>query len=356
MASQVIKYGLHASPAIRQAVAEKGNKLFEQVVVGDRGGLARAITLAESRSAKWRSVGQHVVSRALEHNKGRRTFRIGLSGPPGAGKSTFIESFGRMLTQSSETHRLAVLSIDPSSSVTGGSILGDKTRMPHLSVNPRAYIRPSPSSCTLGGVARSTCDSVVLCEAAGFDTVLIETVGVGQSETAVADMVDLFVLIVPPAGGDVLQGLKRGIVELADMVIVNKADGDLLAPARRTKMEYLSALKLIRNRTPLWNPPVLSVSSLEHKNIDDVWTSMQDYQDIMETSGRLHQKRSQQSKTWMWQMITDQIVQRFQNSAKVAKMIPEVETQVRSGDLTAGQGAEILLDACNLSTLVCDTA
>lgn len=330
-----------------QAGAER---LFDRLKNGERAALARAITLAESKHATHHYIGQKLVAEALNltqsqsartSDKSKPTFRIGLTGPPGTGKSTFIEAFGSYLVGMG--NKVAVLSIDPSSSLTGGSLLGDKTRMPTLSIDPNAYIRPSPSSGTLGGVARNTCDSMVLCEAAGYNIVLIETVGVGQSETAVADMVDMYVMLVPPAGGDVLQGLKRGIVELVDLILVTKSDGDLLPAARRARQEYLSALKLLRKRSSVWSPDVLSISSTTGSGLEDAWKSMTLFHDIMRESDRLQRKRNQQSKIWMWQYVNDRIMQRFRHYPPVSEMIDEIEQLVSVGQLTAGQGADILL-------------
>lgn len=331
--------------------------MFDRLINGDRAALARAITLAESRHPVHRQIGQQLVADSLIHTqshvaptpdvgngenpRAKPTFRIGLSGPPGAGKSTFIEAFGNFLV--AKGHRIAVLSIDPSSSVSGGSILGDKTRMTLLSREPNAYVRPSPSCGSLGGVARNTCDSIVLCEAAGYDVVLVETVGVGQSETAVADMVDMYVMIVPPAGGDVLQGLKRGIVELVDLVLVNKCDGDLLPAARRAKLEYTSAIKLLRRRNPLWSPTVLSVSAIKHTGLEDTWDSMTTYHEAMCDGGALHHRRTEQSKIWMWQHVTDRVMQRFREFPPVDEIIHSIESEVATGQLTAGQGADRLL-------------
>ncbi|RKP35816.1 ArgK protein [Dimargaris cristalligena] len=220
-------------------------------------------------------------------NPPMRSFRIGLSGPPGVGKSTFIEAFGTLLTE--QGYRLSVLAIDPSSILTGGSILGDKTRMPNLSRNTNAYIRPSPNRGTLGGVARNTHQSMLLCEAAGYNVCLVETVGVGQSETMVADMVDMFVLLVPPGGGDELQGMKKGIMEIADMVLVNKADGDLLNAARRAQIEYTSALKFMHHRFSSWRPPVLPVSSMQKEGLKEAWSSMLKFKNEFEADGSLEQ-------------------------------------------------------------------
>lgn len=243
----------------------------------------------------------------VEAESASDTFRIGISGPPGAGKSTFIEKFGSRLT--AEEHRVAVLAVDPSSGTTGGSLLGDKTRMPELTVNPRAYIRPSPAGGHLGGVTRRTNEAVVLCEAAGYDIVIVETVGVGQSEYLVADMVDMFCLVIPPAGGDELQGIKRGIVEQSDLVVVNKCDGDLVPAARRIKSEYTSALKYMRRKSPLWRPKVKMMSSLTGDGMGDVWDAMQKYNSVMVESGHKLEKRAIQRQKWMWAYINSRLLE-----------------------------------------------
>ncbi|XP_028305333.1 methylmalonic aciduria type A protein, mitochondrial isoform X2 [Gouania willdenowi] len=236
------------------------DKLYEGLIGGQRASLAESITLVETLHPRKKELAQVLLQRVLAYRReqeGRNggkpvAFRVGLSGPPGAGKSTFIEVVGKMLT--GRGHKLAVLAVDPSSCTTGGSLMGDKTRMTELSRDMNAFIRPSPTSGTLGGVTRTTNEAIVLCEGAGYDVVLVETVGVGQSEFAVADMVDMFVLLIPPAGGDELQGIKRGIIERADLVVVTKSDGELLVPARRIQAEYTSALKLLRKRSKSWNP------------------------------------------------------------------------------------------------------
>uniref|UniRef100_A0AAV2LGD9 Uncharacterized protein n=1 Tax=Knipowitschia caucasica TaxID=637954 RepID=A0AAV2LGD9_KNICA len=237
-------------------------KLYEGLIGGQRASLAESITLVETQHPRKKELAQVLLQRVLAYkreqesrNGGRpQAFRVGLSGPPGAGKSSFIEVVGKMLT--GRGHKVSVLAVDPSSCTTGGSLLGDKTRMTELSRDMSAYIRPSPASGTLGGVTRTTNEAIVLCEGAGYDIVLVETVGVGQSEFAVADMVDMFVLLIPPAGGDELQGIKRGIIERADLVVVTKSDGDLVPPARRIQAEYTSALKLLRRQSRSWNPKV----------------------------------------------------------------------------------------------------
>ncbi|XP_063271443.1 methylmalonic aciduria type A protein, mitochondrial isoform X2 [Prinia subflava] len=236
------------------------DRLYQGLIQGQRACLAEAITLIESTQSRKKKVAQVLLQKVLSYhreqeklNQGKPlAFRVGLSGPPGAGKSTFIECLGKMLTE--RKHKVSVLAVDPSSSTSGGSLLGDKTRMTELSRDMNAYIRPSPTSGTLGGVTRTTNEAILLCEGGGYDVVLVETVGVGQSEFAVADMVDMFVLLLPPAGGDELQGIKRGIIEVADLVAINKADGDLVVPARRIQAEYVSAMKLLRKRSKVWRP------------------------------------------------------------------------------------------------------
>ncbi|XP_065845783.1 methylmalonic aciduria type A homolog, mitochondrial-like isoform X2 [Oscarella lobularis] len=299
--------------ARRSEDVDEGDPIVRRMVDGifDRqtSRLAEAITLVESSHPVKRKRGQLIasaISSRLKRDEKMRSFRIGLTGPPGAGKSTFIEMFGSFL--SARGQRLAVLAVDPSSSTTGGSLLGDRTRMPQLSRDPNAYIRPSPSSGTLGGVTRCTSETILLCEGAGYDVVLVETVGVGQSEFIVSDMVDMFILIVPPASGDELQGLKRGVIELIDLVLVNKADGDLMPAARRMKAEYTSALKLLRKRSSVWHPEVLMVSSLDSKYGDEVWKVARDFKKKMEESGELYLKRSDQQKACMWNYIRNDIM------------------------------------------------
>ena len=273
--------------------------LAARVLQGERTALARAITLVESSRADHQAQAQDLLTRVLPHTG--RAVRLGLSGAPGVGKSTFIEAFGLSLT--ARGLRVAVLAIDPSSSITGGSILGDKTRMELLARDPNAFIRPSPAGRTLGGVARRTREAMLLTEAAGFDVVLIETVGVGQSETAVADMVDMFVLLLSPGGGDELQGIKRGIMELADLVIVNKADGDLVPAAKRAAMEYKSALHLMRPKSAHWRPDVLLASSLKGTGIDEIWAAVSAHREALEGAGEIASHRAAQAQAWMWRFV-----------------------------------------------------
>ncbi|KAK7474265.1 hypothetical protein BaRGS_00034508 [Batillaria attramentaria] len=333
-----------------QKMEESTEKLFVGLMRHDRASLARAITLIESSNVQKRRQGQLLLTSVLEHLKdedtvssgGLRSFRIGLSGPPGAGKSTFIEYFGKYLT--SLGHRVAVLAVDPSSSTTGGSLLADKTRMPKLSVDPNAFIRPSPASGTLGGVARNTNEAVVLCEGAGFDIILIETVGVGQSEFAVLDMVDLFCLLIPPAGGDELQGIKRGIVEVSDLVVVNKSDGDLEPAARRIQAEYISALKFMKKRSRIWQPKVLRISSIKGNGISELWELMCEFREMLGAAGELKSKRQRQLQVWMWNHIRDRVLDVFRRQHAVVQQLPELEDMVTKGLITPGLAADILLE------------
>jgi len=272
--------------------------LYSGIISGNRAALSSGITLVESKNAQKKAMAQEILTRLLQNGQVEedisKTFRIGLSGPPGAGKSTFIEAAGQHIIN--EGSNLAVLAVDPSSSRTGGSLLGDKTRMQNLGVNPQAYIRPSPASGELGGVARNTHEAAVLCEAAGYKNIIIETVGVGQSEIAVADMVDVFLLLLPPSAGDELQGIKRGIVELVDVVAVNKYDGDMKPAVRRIAAEYTSALKFMTPKYKCWRPRVRRISSLNNIGIDDLWELLQEFRHEMINSGELLELRRMQRK------------------------------------------------------------
>ena len=302
-----------------------------EVTSGDRRALARAITLVESGRMDHRAQALELVAEVQK--KGRQALRIGLSGTPGVGKSTFIESFGLMLT--GQGLRVAVLAVDPSSARSGGSILGDKTRMERLSREPLAYIRPSPSQTHLGGVARRTREAVALCEAAGYDVVLIETVGVGQSETMVAEMSDLFLLLLAPAGGDELQGVKRGIMEMADLIVVNKADGDLKAAALRTCADYAGALRLLRRRPqdPAGFPKALTVSALQEQGLAPLWADMQSLAAWRRGSGQWEIRRAEQARHWFEAEVRDGLLARLQvDSAR--KLLTRLGAQVAQGDLT----------------------
>ncbi|XP_059971887.1 methylmalonic aciduria type A protein, mitochondrial isoform X1 [Mesoplodon densirostris] len=326
-------------------------ELYTGLIQGQRACLAEAITLIESTHSRKKELAQVLLQKVLVHhreqeklNKGKPlAFRVGLSGPPGAGKSTFIEYFGKMLTE--RGHKLSVLAVDPSSCTSGGSLLGDKTRMTELSRDMNAYIRPSPTRGTLGGVTRTTNEAILLCEGGGYDVILIETVGVGQSEFAVADMVDMFVLLLPPAGGDELQGIKRGIIEMADLVAITKSDGDLVVPARRIQAEYVSALKLLRRRSGVWRPKVIRISARSGEGITEMWDTMKEFQDVMLASGELTAKRQKQQKVWMWNLIQENVVEHFRTHPRVREQIPLLEKRVLSGALSPGLAADLLWKA-----------
>ena len=307
-----------------------------KVASGDRRALARAITLVESERDDHRA-DAHALLATL--GSARQGLRIGLSGTPGVGKSTFIESFGLMLTGLG--HKVAVLAVDPSSTRSGGSILGDKTRMDHLARDPNAFIRPSPSQTQLGGVARRTRDAVSLCEAAGYDIVLIETVGVGQSETMVAQMSDLFLLLLAPAGGDELQGVKRGIMEIADMIVVNKADGALKAQATRTCADYAGALRLMRKRAqdPDDFPKAMMVSAIESSGLDAVWQDAKALTAWRKQAGVWGDTRAQQATYWFQHEVQQQLMARITNDPALVAQMQALEAQVRAGDVTPAAAA-----------------
>lgn len=313
--------------------------LAARVANGERTALARAITLVESSRADHQAQAQELLTRLLPYTG--RAVRLGLSGAPGVGKSTFIEAFGLSLT--ARGLKVAVLAIDPSSSITGGSILGDKTRMELLARDPNAFIRPSPAGRTLGGVARRTREAMLLTEAAGFDVVLIETVGVGQSETAVADMVDMFLLLLSPGGGDELQGIKRGIMELADLVVVNKADGDLVPAAKRAAMEYKAALHLMRPKSAHWRPDVLLASALKGTGIDEIWTAVSAHRAALEASGEIESHRAAQAQAWMWTEIREGLMTSLKANHEASRLVPRLEAEVKAGRTTPTLAAQQLL-------------
>lgn len=314
--------------------------LSEKILAGDRRALARAITLVESRRADHRDQAADLLTRLAQH--GRQALRIGLSGTPGVGKSTFIETFGMLLT--GRGLRVAVLAVDPSSARSGGSILGDKTRMDRLSRDPNAFIRPSPSQTHLGGVARRTREAVALCEAAGFDVVLIETVGVGQSETVVAEMSDLFLLLLAPAGGDELQGVKRGIMEIADLILINKSDGELKAAATRTCSDYAGALRLMRKRPqdPPGFPKALMVSAVENTGLNDAWQEMQDLTGWRRDNGHWAARRAGQARYWFEQEIRQALLARLE-TPEARALMDELGAQVAEGALTPVAAADRVL-------------
>jgi LAO/AO transport system kinase len=320
--------------------AENAVSLIEGIRAGDRRSLARAITFAESTRAEHRVIADAVLEAVLPATG--NAVRIGISGPPGVGKSTFIEAFGKHIIN--QGHQLAVLAVDPSSRRTGGSILGDKTRMGELVNRPEAFIRPSPGGSQLGGVARRTREAMLLCEAAGFDVVVVETIGVGQSEVAVSDMVDLFALLVSPGGGDELQGIKRGIMELADLVIVNKADGDLAAAAARTRGDYASAVHLLRPKWNAWSTEVLACSALPGIGVSEVWDAVMSFRAAVSADGELVEARSTQATAWLWSEIGDTLIDRFRSDPAVANRLQSVEEDVAAGRITPGRAATALLD------------
>ncbi|WP_366657679.1 methylmalonyl Co-A mutase-associated GTPase MeaB [Fodinicurvata sp. EGI_FJ10296] len=310
---------------------------------GNRRALARTITLIESTRADQRAQARAVLEQAAADAEAGspETMRLGITGVPGVGKSTFIESFGTALIE--QGHKVAILAVDPSSARSGGSILGDKTRMEHLARNPDAFIRPSPTGGNLGGVARRTRESILACEAAGYDVVIVETVGVGQSETAVADMVDAFLLLLLPGGGDELQGIKRGIVELADIVIVNKADGAMTAAANEATSEYRRALTFLRGRQDGWKVPVLQCSALEERGLDRVWESVAAFREARISAGLFHKNRERQALSWMWSEIRDTLLERFRADAGVRARLAEIEQAVADGTITPSGAADTLL-------------
>lgn len=314
-------------------------ELAEAVFAGDRRALARALTLVESTRKDHQILAAELMEQLAPFSG--TSIRIGISGVPGVGKSTFIEAFGKHLLDLG--HRVAVLSVDPTSALSGGSILGDKTRMPGLAREEAAFIRPSPAGGTLGGVGRHTRESIVVCEAGGFDIVIVETVGVGQSETAVADMTDMFVLLLLPDAGDELQGIKRGIVELADLVLVNKADGDLESHAQRTAAEYANALRLIRPRSPHWKVPVRTCSALTGSGVGEVWPVVENYRANLGESGELAARRAQQLRAWLWSEVSAELIDALKADAGTRKRLANIEQLVVEGTLTPAAAARDLV-------------
>jgi LAO/AO transport system kinase len=343
--------------------------LAKAVRAGERAGLARAITLVESTRPEHRDAAQRllldllpdagashrigldqrpdpVASRRIGLDHGPdpvASRRIGITGVPGVGKSTFIDAFGMFLLE--RGHRVAVLAVDPSSTRSGGSILGDKTRMARLSVQREAFIRPSPTAGTLGGVAKATRETIVLLEAAGYDVIVVETVGVGQSEVAVANMVDVFCFLTLARTGDQLQGIKKGVLELADLVAVNKADGPHVADARAAARELSAAMRLIHPREELWRPPVLTMSALEGQGLDEFWQAVERHRIVLSDAGEFAEKRRRQQVDWTWTMVHDQLLARLSANPAVKALRPAIEHQVRTGELTPTLAAETLLRA-----------
>jgi len=314
--------------------------LAEQVLAGDRRALARTITLIESSRPQDREPARALLEALVPHSG--NSVRVGISGVPGVGKSTFIESLGNQLID--QGHRVAVLAVDPSSAVSGGSILGDKTRMEILSRRTEAFIRPSPAGETLGGVARRTRETMLVVEAAGFDTVLVETVGVGQSETTVSRMTDMFLLLLLPAGGDELQGIKRGIVELADLILVNKADGNLMLTAEQSATDYRKAMMFMAHRPDGWQVPVETMSALGGERTAEVWQMVEDYQALRKSKGLIAQKRAEQSINWMWAEIRNGLVERLRATPEVAKQVGKLEQAVRDNQISPTSAADELME------------
>jgi len=307
----------------------KPSELARGIRAGDRAMLARAITLIESKRADHRSQAHHLVQELLPVTGG--AIRLGITGAPGAGKSTTIDALGTYLT--AQGNKVAVLAVDPSSTRTGGSILGDKTRMARLASDPHAFIRPSPSSGTLGGVAAKTRETMLLCEAAGYDVVVVETVGIGQSETAVADMTDFFLVLMLPGAGDELQGLKKGIVELADMIAVNKADGDNVQRAKQAAAEYRAALNILAPRSENWSPPVITYSALTGDGIPLLWQQIVAHKEKMTAAGELAACRRGQQVKWMWSMLEERLTGRLRSDPAVRGRLKSAEAAVAAGKL-----------------------
>jgi len=319
--------------------ASETPEFLDEIRSGDRRALARAVTLIESTRPDHRAEAERLVEMLLPSTGGAT--RLGITGPPGAGKSTFIERFG--LNGLKRGHKIAVLAVDPTSKRGGGAILGDKTRMAELSREPNVFIRPSPGAAASGGVARRTREAILLCEAAGFDTVIVETIGAGQSETTVAEMVDMFLLILPPAAGDELQGLKRGVIELADLVLINKADGELRDHANRSAADYANALRLVPASLKGWEVPVRAVSALTGAGVDAVWDDVARFRALLEGSGEWTRRRAAQSRAALLAEISDGLLAQFRAAPAVAARSADIEREVEEGRRTPAEGARELL-------------
>lgn len=313
------------------------DELAELVRGGDTMWLARAITLVESRKPEHREAASDLLTVLMPYTGGAD--RVGLTGVPGVGKSTFIDQFGTNLTDAG--HKVAVLAVDPSSQRTGGAILGDKTRMQRLAGDPRAFVRPSPAGSSLGGVARATREAILLCEAAGYDVVLVETVGVGQSETTVSEMVDIFVVLMLAGAGDELQGIKRGVLEIADLIAVNKADGDNVKRAKLAAADYRRAIHLMTPASPNWTPPVLTCSAMTNDGLPKIWEQIEAHRDTLAATGERQERRQRQQIGWMWSLIGDRLLDEFR--ATMGAQLAEAEAAVLAGELPPAVAADGLL-------------
>ena len=315
------------------------NYYIEGVIERKRAAIAKSITLIESSLPAHQETAQRILDNLLPHSG--NAMRIGITGVPGVGKSTFIESFGMMLVD--RGHHVAVLAVDPSSSKSGGSVLGDKTRMERLSMHENAFIRPSPTSGTLGGVAKKTRETMIVCEAAGYDIILVETVGVGQSETSVASMVDFFLILMLAGAGDELQGIKKGILELADAIAINKADGDNIDRAQEARNEYVSALNLMESQSSAWDVPVLTCSALTTDGLEDIWSTICDHREKLSAAGELAEKRRSQSIAWMWSLVEDGLKERFFMDPNVKNQLQNTVDAVENGMTSPSAAARELL-------------
>jgi LAO/AO transport system kinase len=348
-----VQEGINQPPSINPDILRKNTErkkkkysvddYVDGIISGNRTILSQAITLVESSLPKHYDQSQEIIEKCLQH--GSDSLRIGITGVPGAGKSTFIETFGLSLVN--EGRRIAVLAIDPSSSNSRGSILGDKTRMEQLSTHPAAYIRPSPSAGTLGGVARKTRETIILCEAAGFDTILVETVGVGQSETAVHSMVDIFLLLMLAGAGDELQGIKRGIIEMADIIAITKADGPNEIAADNARISYQNALRLFPRSASGWKPKVLKCSAIRNTGIKELWETITEYYNFTKESGYFDEFRKQQSVIRMNDAILEFLKSTFYNDENIRELMPGIENMLHDGSITSYKAAKILLDKYN---------
>jgi GTPase len=319
-------------------------RLARGIRAGERAVLARAITLIESRRADHQQAARQLVQDLLPHTG--EAVRVGITGVPGVGKSTTIDALGTFLT--GKGHKVAVLAVDPSSARTGGSILADKTRMARLAADPNAFVRPSPAAGTLGGVAAKTRESMLICEAAGYDIILVETIGTGQSETAVADMTDFFLVLMLPGAGDELQGLKKGVIEIADIIAVNKADGDNIRRAKAAAAEYRAALHILTPRSANWTPPVVTYSALTGDGIAELWATVLDHRTRLTETGELAQHRRQQQVKWMWAMLDDRIVTRIRSDPALRAKLPRLEAAVAEGRMSPAVAVDEIAAALGL--------